>query len=106
MPLLDRRLFLKDARKIVPSLQLADLEFAQGVGGVRPQLIDRTERKLILGQAEIDPGNGLCFNITPSPGATTCLGNAEKDVLRIQQHLGCEFDRSWFDGERVLVPQR
>ncbi|PSB20501.1 malate:quinone oxidoreductase [filamentous cyanobacterium CCP1] len=106
VPLLDRRLFLKDARKIVPSLQLADLEFAQGVGGVRPQLIDRTERKLILGQAEIDPGNGLCFNITPSPGATTCLGNAEKDVLRIQQHLGCAFDRSWFDGERVLVPQR
>jgi malate dehydrogenase (quinone) len=103
VPLLDRRLFLKDARKIVPSLQLGDLEFAQGVGGVRPQLIDRTQRQLILGQAEIDPGNGICFNITPSPGATTCLGNAEKDVLRIQQHLGCEFDRTWFDTERVLV---
>jgi malate dehydrogenase (quinone) len=105
VPVLDRRLFLKDARKIVPSLQLTDLEFAQGVGGIRPQLIDRSERKLILGQAEIDPGNGICFNITPSPGATTCLGNAEKDVLRIQQHLGCEFDRAWFNAERALVPQ-
>ena len=105
VPLVNRRLFLNDARKIVPSLQLEDLEFAQGIGGVRPQLIDRTQRKLILGQAEIDPGNGIRFNITPSPGATTCLGNAEQDVLRIQQYLGCDFDRSWFDAERLLVPQ-
>lgn len=103
VPGVNRRLFLKDARKIVPSLQLEDLTFAQGIGGVRPQLIDRTQRKLILGQAEIDPGDGIRFNITPSPGATTCLGNAEQDVLRIQQHLGCEFDRSWFDAEQLLV---
>ncbi|NJO39405.1 MAG: FAD-dependent oxidoreductase [Cyanobacteria bacterium CRU_2_1] len=105
VPLLDRHLFLKDARKIVPSLQLEDLEFAEGVGGVRPQLIDRTQCKLILGQAEIDPGNGIRFNITPSPGATTCLGNAEQDLLRIQQHLGCNFDRTWFEAERVPVSQ-
>ncbi|GAB4377278.1 MAG: FAD-dependent oxidoreductase [Elainellaceae cyanobacterium] len=103
VPVLDRRLFLKDARKIVPSLQLNDLEFAQGVGGIRPQLIDRPQRKLILGQAEIDPGNGIRFNITPSPGATTCLGNAEQDLLRIQQHLGCHVDRSWFDADRSLA---
>lgn len=103
VPLVNRRLFLKDARKIVPSLQLDDLTFAQGVGGVRPQLIDRAQRKLILGQAEIDPGNGIRFNITPSPGATTCLGNAEQDILRIQQHLGCEFDRRWFEAEQSLV---
>ncbi len=103
MPLVNRRLFLQDARKIVPSLQLEDLEFAKGVGGVRPQLIDRLQHKLILGQAEIDPGNGLCFNITPSPGATTCLGNAEQDLLRIQAHLGCEFDRSWFEAEEMSV---
>ena len=102
MPLLNRRLFLKDARKIVPSLQLEDLRFAEGIGGIRPQLIDRNQRQLILGQAEIDPGNGLRFNITPSPGATTCLGNAEQDVLRIQQHLGCEFDQSGV--EPLLVP--
>jgi malate dehydrogenase (quinone) len=103
VPVLDRQLFLKDARKIVPSLQLEDLEFAQGVGGIRPQLIDRTQRKLILGQAEVDPGDGIRFNITPSPGATTCLGNAEQDLLRIQQHLECEFDRTWFDSELMLV---
>ncbi|MGI0484183.1 FAD-dependent oxidoreductase [Pantanalinema rosaneae CENA516] len=103
MPLINRRLFLHDARKIVPSLQLEDLEFAQGVGGVRPQLIDRTQRRLILGQAEIDPGGGIRFNITPSPGATTCLGNAEQDILRIQAHLGCEFDRRWFSSESAVT---
>jgi malate dehydrogenase (quinone) len=105
VPLVNRRLFLNDAHKIVPSLQLEDLEFAQGVGGVRPQLIDRTQRQLILGQAEIDPGNGICFNITPSPGATTCLGNAEQDLLRIQQHLGCSVDRRWFEAEEALAFQ-
>ena len=99
MPVVNRRLFLHDARKIVPSLQLEDLEFAQGVGGIRPQLIDRNQRKLILGQAEVDPGGGIRFNVTPSPGATTCLGNAEQDILRIQQHLGCNFDRTWFNAE-------
>lgn len=104
LPMVNRRLFLQDARKIVPSLQLEDLEFAHGIGGVRPQLIDRTQRKLILGQAEIDPGAGIRFNITPSPGATTCLGNAEQDALRIQQHLGCEFDRNWFEADRSLTP--
>jgi malate dehydrogenase (quinone) len=103
LPLLNRQLFLQDARKIVPSLQLEDLEFAQGVGGVRPQLIDKNQKKLILGQAEIDLGGGICFNITPSPGATTCLSNAEQDVLRIQNHLGCRFDRSWFEAESALA---
>jgi malate dehydrogenase (quinone) len=97
VPGLNRRLFLKDIQKIVPSLRLEDLEFAKGFGGVRPQLIDKTQRKLILGQAAIDPGDGIRFNITPSPGATNCLGNAEQDLLRIQAHLGCKFDRSWFD---------
>ncbi|MCU0548744.1 MAG: FAD-dependent oxidoreductase [Leptolyngbya sp. Prado105] len=97
VPLVNRRLFLNEVRKIVPSLQLSDLEFAHEVGGIRPQLIDKTQGKLILGQAEIDPGGGIRFNVTPSPGATTCLGNAETDLLRIQQHLGCQVDRTWFN---------
>lgn len=103
LPGLNRRLFLQDARKIVPSLQLEDLEFAQGVGGIRPQLIDKTQGKLILGQAEIDLGGSIRFNITPSPGATTCLSNAEQDLLRIQEQLGCRFDRAWFNAESALV---
>jgi malate dehydrogenase (quinone) len=103
IPIINRRLFLKDVRKIVPSLELADLSFAHGYGGVRPQLIDKTQKKMILGQASIDPGNGLRFNITPSPGATNCLGTAEQDLLKIQEHLGCKFDRSWFNNEVATV---
>lgn len=103
IPVLNRRLFLQDARRIVPSLQLEDLEFAHGIGGIRPQLIDKQKHQLILGQAAIDPGSGIRFNITPSPGATNCLNNAEQDLLRIQQHLGCSFDRSWFDAEVTAV---
>jgi malate dehydrogenase (quinone) len=103
IPVLNRQLFLKDAQKIVPSLKLEDLEFAKGFGGARPQLIDKNQKKMILGQAAIEPGDGILFNITPSPGATNCLGTAEHDALIIQQHLGCQFDRSWFDGG-VMVP--
>lgn len=104
VPVLNRRLFLQDARRIVPSLRLEDLQFAHGIGGIRPQLIDKTQHKLILGQANIDPGGGIRFNITPSPGATNCLHNAEQDLLRIQQHLGCRFDRAWFESEAGAMP--
>lgn len=101
LPGINRRLFLQDARKIVPSLQLSDLQFAHGIGGIRPQLIDKQKRQLILGQASINPGGGICFNVTPSPGATNCLGNAEQDLLRIQQYLGCSFDQEQFEADLV-----
>jgi len=85
-------LFLKDARKIVPSLKLKDIEFAKGFGGVRPQLIDKKQSKLLLGEAKITPGNGIIFNMTPSPGASSCLANAEIDMRLIIAHLGGEID--------------
>ncbi|MCW8829004.1 MAG: FAD-dependent oxidoreductase, partial [Gammaproteobacteria bacterium] len=93
VPLLRRHLFLKEAQKIVPSLKLEDLTFAKGIGGIRPVLIDKANRKLHLGEARIAPGNGLIFNMTPSPGATSCLGNAENDLNRIAEHLQCTVHR-------------
>ena len=81
-------LFLKDARKIVPSLQLKDVSFAKGYGGVRPQLIDKKKSILMLGEAKINPGNGIVFNMTPSPGATSCLENAEADMRLVAGFLG------------------
>jgi len=92
VPWLRRRLFLADARKIVPAMQLSDLSFAEGYGGVRPQLINKIERKLMLGEARIAPRPGLVFNVTPSPGGTCCLGNAASDVEAIAARLGCQFD--------------
>ncbi|MFM2431158.1 MAG: hypothetical protein RLZZ511_2371 [Cyanobacteriota bacterium] len=103
IPGINRRLFLREIQKIVPSLKLEDLEFAKGFGGVRPQLIDKNQKKLILGQAAIDPDAPISFNITPSPGATNCLGTAEQDLLKIQRYLGCDVDRSWFDNRSVVA---
>ena len=93
VPWLRRRLFLADARKIVPDMRLEDLSFAEGYGGVRPQLIDKTNRKLMLGEASIPALPGLVFNVTPSPGGTCCLGNAARDLEAIVERLGCGFDR-------------
>jgi malate dehydrogenase (quinone) len=93
VPWLRRRLFLADARKIVPGMQLEDLRFAEGYGGVRPQLIDKANRRLMLGEASIPALPGLVFNVTPSPGGTCCLGNAARDLEAIADRLGCGFDR-------------
>lgn len=99
VPLLRRRLFLKDAQKIVPDLRLKDLTFAYRTGGVRPQLIDKTKDQLLLGEAKINPGSGIIFNMTPSPGATSCLANAERDLEAVTQFLGATFDKERFLAE-------
>ena len=104
LPWLRRRLFLVDARKIVPSLRLEDLRFAKGYGGIRPQLIDRRARKLLLGEIRIEAMPGLSFNVTPSPGGTCCLGNALRDLEAITARLGCRFDRQRLEAELVGNP--
>lgn len=93
LPVIRRRLFLKDVRKIIPSLSLHELEFAKGFGGLRPQVIDRENARLQLGEASINPGTGVIFNLTPSPGASTCLGNAYRDAQTVVAHLGRTLDR-------------
>ncbi len=92
IPLIRKWLFLKDVRKIIPSLKLRDLKFAKKVGGIRPQLIDKDHCKLLMGEAKIDTGTGSIFNMTPSPGGTSCLENAEIDMRTIAKHLGATID--------------
>ncbi len=106
VPWLRRHLFLADARKIVPGMQLHDLRVAHGYGGVRPQLIDKQQRKLLLGEARLQPQPGLVFNITPSPGGTCCLGNAAIDLEAIVERLGCGYRREQLHRElyRESVP--
>lgn len=104
LPWLGRRLFLADARKIVPSLRLEDLRCAWGFGGIRPQLIDRRARRLLLGEIRIEAMPGLSFNVTPSPGGTCCLGNAQRDAEAIAVRLGCRFDRQRLERELVGNP--
>ena len=96
VPGINKGLFVKDARKIVPSLTVDDLEYAKGFGGVRPQVLNKTEKKLMLGEASLSEGKGIIFNMTPSPGATSCLGNAERDIKVVCEYLNLEFDETAF----------
>ena len=99
IPFINKKLFLKDARKIVPSLQIDQIEYAKGFGGIRPQILNKKEKKLMLGEASIDTGNGIIFNMTPSPGATSCLGNGLRDMAIITKYLNRSFDSEKFHSE-------
>ena len=96
VPGINKGLFVKDARKIVPSLSVDDIEYAKGFGGVRPQVLNKNEKKLMLGEASITELEGIIFNMTPSPGATSCLGNAERDIKKVCLHLGKTFYEDQF----------
>ena len=98
IPLIGRRLFLKEVQKIVPSIQLSELQLAKGYGGIRPQIVNLKTKRLELGEAKI-VGENILFNITPSPGASTCLQNAEYDTEKILAFLGQEYT---FDKNRFL----
>ena len=101
VPLINKKLFIQDAKKIVPSLGVDDISYAKGFGGVRPQILDKKNQKLLLGEASINTGDGIIFNMTPSPGATSCLGNALRDVEHICEYLGYEFNKKLFYDELV-----
>ncbi len=92
IPLIRKLLFLREARKIVPALRYRELSFAKRVGGIRPQLIDKTQGRLLMGEAKIDTGRGAIFNMTPSPGGTSCLENAVLDMRSVARFLGAAVD--------------
>lgn len=96
VPFINKGLFVKDAQKIVPSLSVEDIHYAKGFGGIRPQVLDKEKEKLMLGEASINHSCGIIFNMTPSPGATSCLGNAERDMQVIVEYLGLSFDKEKF----------
>jgi malate dehydrogenase (quinone) len=98
VPFIGKMIFIKEVRKIVPDIKLKDLKFAKGYGGIRPQIVDIKNKKLNLGEAKII-GENVIFNITPSPGASTCLGNAEEDTKKIISFLGKEYK---FDERRFI----
>lgn len=94
LPNIREHLFAKDVQKIVPLLTSNDLEYASGVGGLRPQVINKKTHQLLLGEAKIDTGRGIIFNMTPSPGATSCLDNAQKDAKIVCDYLHKKFDET------------
>nr|WP_314520604.1 FAD-dependent oxidoreductase [uncultured Campylobacter sp.] len=101
IPILGKKLFVKNARKIIPSIREEDIYYAKGFGGVRPQVISHSQKKLLLGEARIGENPGIIFNMTPSPGATSCLGNALRDAKSACEYLGVSFDDAKFDVEMM-----
>lgn len=101
-PWIGKRSFLKEIRKIVPNIKLGEIKYARKVGGTRPQIINNTTRKLEMGEAKL-VGDKIIFNITPSPGASTCLGNAQEDSMKLMDFLGnrFKFDNDLFEKDLV-----
>lgn len=101
-PWIGKRSFLKEIKKIVPKVKLEEIKFAKKVGGTRPQIINNETKKLELGEAKI-LGEKIIFNITPSPGASTCLGNAFEDTLKLMEFLSNRFTFDKVQFEKDLV---
>lgn len=99
IPFLNKKLFAKDAQKIIPTISAADIEYANGFGGVRPQVINKNTRRLELGEGRISTEDGIAFNMTPSPGASSCFETARIDVIVLCEYLKRSFDESKFKEE-------
>lgn len=97
LPWIGKRVFLRDARKIVPALEVKDLSLDRGAGGIRGQLIDKKAGKIARGHDKI-VGEGIIFIMAPSPGASYCLGNAVEDACVLGNFLG---DGYCFDEARM-----
>jgi len=91
IPLVGKEIFVHDAKKIIPSIKVKDLKFAEGYGGMRPQIIDKKKHELLLGEAKIEE-DGLIFNMTPSPGATSSLSIALSDAQSVCSLLNVKFN--------------
>ncbi|MFZ0282950.1 MAG: FAD-dependent oxidoreductase [Bacteroidales bacterium] len=102
IPGIGKRSFLKEIRKIVPGIKLDEIKFARRVGGTRPQIINNTTRKLEMGEAKI-VGDKIIFNITPSPGASTCLGNAFEDTMKLMEFLDNKYTFNKLQFENDLL---
>ncbi|ELY40937.1 FAD-dependent oxidoreductase [Natronorubrum sulfidifaciens] len=102
LPAAGPKAFLPHVQKVVPSVELEDIERAKGYGGVRPQIVDTKNKSLDMGEAKI-VGEDIIFNITPSPGASTCLKNAMRDTHTLIDFLGddYEFDEAAFREDTI-----
>lgn len=97
-PLIGKALYLRQVRKVVPSMKWKDLRLGKGLGGLRPQVVDTKNRTMHMGESKI-VGDHIIFNTTPSPGASIALKNAESDVRLTVASLGEDyaFDQAEFN---------
>ena len=100
VPVVGKSVFVKDAQKIIPTLSKDDLEFANGYGGMRPQIVDKVKHQLKMGEAKLIK-DGAIFNMTPSPGASTSLAIAKEDANTLCNYLGKKFNEKLHHKEIV-----
>ncbi len=96
IPFLGTWLFLQDVQKIIPAARYRDLRFEKNLGGVRPQIVNTKTMSLNMGEAKFIEDK-IIFNVTPSPGASTCLRNAEDDTQQVITFFGGKYS---FDQQR------
>lgn len=99
-PLVGKWLYLRQMRKIIPTLGWRQVRLGKKMGGLRPQIVDTKKHTMLMGDSTIVE-SGIIFNTTPSPGASVALWNAEKDVQEIVRFLGdgYMFDQAAFNRE-------
>ena len=90
IPFFGKKFYLREARKIIPTLRLKDIDHAKGIGGIRPQIVDTKKKKLLMGEVKI-VGDNIIFNMTPSPGASMCLKSAEADAKKVVEFFAGEY---------------
>jgi malate dehydrogenase (quinone) len=96
IPDLGKYYFLKEeVNKIIPSLKYNDIKFYKEGGGIRPQIIDKKMRRLILGVVDLR-GEGIEFSMAPSPGASSCLKEALKYTRSATEYLDKTFYKEKF----------
>jgi len=88
-PKVGKWLFAIEAKKIVPKLNVDYLEFNKG--GIRPQLVDNSQAKLVLGEKQF-AFNNIMFAITPSPGASASILNSIESSNYICKQLDVKFN--------------
>ncbi len=96
MPGMSKYFYLKQARKIIPSLTIQDLKEVQK-GGLRPILLNDEDVSLSRPTQKLNSDHGLIFNIALSPGGVSCLANAVDDAESLCQYLGLSFHQETFN---------
>lgn len=93
IPFIHKKAFLKQVKKIIPDMCLKDLFFANNVGGVRPQLIDKNSRKLFFSKGSFFfKEQRVLFNISPPTGGSSSFANSYADAKNITSALNLTFD--------------
>jgi len=105
IPFIGKRIFMKELRDIIPTLKIHEVKTDKHIGGIRPQMLDVKKEKLVMGEAKL-VGKNILFDITPSPGASTCLKNGLDNAKNVIKFLGSKYkiDEKKFISEFKCYP--